>query len=630
MDMQDFPKLFRMLKESRIRYNELTDRIYVPTPREEWLEHMRRRTVAISNDFERNKTIIDDIYDAFHKEELPEEYYEELFFWTKDMYLKDYEDPFMLEKFLLILIPHYEARGDYEHLVFLYLCAGYAYIEMSRIGDSHCGRLSVSYYKKVLHYKDHFGDFQIPENRTYLLTAYCNLVRVEPELGHISLEESYEYWLELKEMRSNPVFCRFDEENPKIPLLSDLTLGDFPKSALMLYRKMKCDDQDLFNKLEKITWDYYFRDGKTNTEVFEKRSDAYYRFVWVLYTEKLITAEDAFRKMNERYQNNKPQIVKLSPEERDPIGQLLNPVDIMVAVLMETDLPKEEKERFAKKYCKDILDTIMHYPRGYDSYTLNTSILNIAINNNMISMLSSDDEKIEFVLQVVVSRQLTTYIHSKMVSSIAEMILEVILEEHPEYLVGISGCETVMEVLAQQEEIRKYTRYAALLHDIGKNAMIDIITTENRKLTDHEFEFLRMHPQLGADMLSANPVFLPYRDIVLGHHKRYDGKGGYPTNFDNVDSVWKPIIDLITICDCIDAATDYLGRNYQRAKSFGTILGELKEGAGTWYHPGYVALMEDSIDLFEKLQDLTEKQREIIFYETYQKYFLSVEEKTGS
>ena len=139
-----------------------------------------------------------------------------------------------------------------------------------------------------------------------------------------------------------------------------------------------------------------------------------------------------------------------------------------------------------------------------------------------------------------------------------------------------------------------------------------------------------MHPQLGADMLSANPVFLPYRDVVLGHHKRYDGKGGYPTNFDNVDSVWKPIIDLITICDCIDAATDYLGRNYQRAKSFGTILGELKEGAGTWYHPGYVALMEDSIDLFEKLQDLTEKQREIIFYETYQKYFLSVEEKTGS
>lgn len=627
MDMQDLPKLFGMLKESRIRYNELTDRIYEPTPREEWLEHMRQRTAAISADFEKNKTIIDDIYEAFHEEELPEEFYEELFFWTKDMYLKDYEDPFMLEKFLLILIPHYEERDDYEHLIFLYLCAGYSYIEMSRIGDAHCGRISVSYYKKILQYKDYFADFRLSENRTYLMTAYCNLVRVEPELGHISLEEAYELWQELKELRSNPIFCQFDEENPKIPLLADLTLNDFQKSALMFYRKMGHDAPELFKKLEKITWDFYFMDGKTNTEVFERQTDAYYRFVWVLYTEKLMSAEKAFQKMNERYQSDKPQIGSLSQEERDPIGQLLNPVDIMIAVLMETNFPNEEKERLVKGYCKDILDTIMHYPRGYHSYTLNTSILNIAINNSTISMLFSDDEKIEFVLQVVVARQLTTYIHSKMVSRIAELILDEILQKYPEYLVGIMGCKTASEVLEKQEEIRKYASYAALLHDIGKNAMIDIITTENRKLTDHEFEFLRMHPQLGADMLSVNPAFLPYRDIVVGHHKRYDGHGGYPENFDNVASPWKPIIDLITICDCADAATDYLGRNYQRAKSFGKILEELKKGAGTWYHPGYVALIEESPELFENLQNLTEKQRESIFYETYHKYFLSVEEK---
>ena len=66
--------------------------------------------------------------------------------------------------------------------------------------------------------------------------------------------------------------------------------------------------------------------------------------------------------------------------------------------------------------------------------------------------------------------------------------------------------------------------------------MIDIITTETRKLTDHEFAFLRMHPQLGANMLSGNPVFLPYQDVVLGHHRTYDGKGGYPKSFQNTES----------------------------------------------------------------------------------------------
>ena len=62
---------------------------------------------------------------------------------------------------------------------------------------------------------------------------------------------------------------------------------------------------------------------------------------------------------------------------------------------------------------------------------------------------------------------------------------------------------------------------------------------------------------------------------MLGHHKTYDGKGGYPLEFDNLNSKYKSAIDLISISDSIDAATDVLGRNYANGKNFYSLLDEL-------------------------------------------------------
>ena len=49
---------------------------------------------------------------------------------------------------------------------------------------------------------------------------------------------------------------------------------------------------------------------------------------------------------------------------------------------------------------------------------------------------------------------------------------------------------------------------------------------------------------------------------MIGHHKDYDGKNGYPVYFDKTKSKYKIIIDLIRIADAIDAGTDCYGRNY--------------------------------------------------------------------
>ena len=68
---------------------------------------------------------------------------------------------------------------------------------------------------------------------------------------------------------------------------------------------------------------------------------------------------------------------------------------------------------------------------------------------------------------------------------------------------------------------------AALLHDIGKLAVPEHILAKPGPLTPDEFQKVRMHPQIGADIIGAVPFPYPVAPLVLGHHERWDGRG-YP------------------------------------------------------------------------------------------------------
>jgi HD-GYP domain-containing protein (c-di-GMP phosphodiesterase class II) len=131
-----------------------------------------------------------------------------------------------------------------------------------------------------------------------------------------------------------------------------------------------------------------------------------------------------------------------------------------------------------------------------------------------------------------------------------------------------------------------------------------------------------MHPDKGYEMLKDEPAFEKYFDIIRGHHRSYDGKTGYPSSFNNLLSPYKPIIDLITVADCVDAATDILGRNYVKGKDFATVYNELKLGSGTLYNPDIVDLIGSNKSLFEDLEYLTSEGRYEVYYRAYRDIIL--------
>lgn len=104
------------------------------------------------------------------------------------------------------------------------------------------------------------------------------------------------------------------------------------------------------------------------------------------------------------------------------------------------------------------------------------------------------------------------------------------------------------------------------------------------------------------------------------HQNFINGQGGYPANFDNTKSKYRPLIDLITICDCLDAATDFYSRNYQRAKSLDQVIEEFKEGALVRYNPDFVNILAKNSKLKDTLADIICNRRGEIYYTIYKIY----------
>ena len=209
-----------------------------------------------------------------------------------------------------------------------------------------------------------------------------------------------------------------------------------------------------------------------------------------------------------------------------------------------------------------------------------------------------------------------TYVHSRMVAYLSRCIANHLLSAEPEQFIGVLGCRDVSEVEEKRDDILSFTYHAALCHDFGKLPMIDTIFIYGRKLLDFEFENIRQHPDLGAHLLGRNESTRRYLDVARGHHRWYDNSRGYPETFDTARSPLKTIIDIVACADCLDAATDTIGRSYNQGKTLEDFQKELSEGSGTRYAP-YLAPLFERPEVQEDLNYLLTEGRQNNYKNTY-------------
>ena len=134
--------------------------------------------------------------------------------------------------------------------------------------------------------------------------------------------------------------------------------------------------------------------------------------------------------------------------------------------------------------------------------------------------------------------------------------------------------------------------FTALLHDVGKIGIPSDIINKVGRLTDEEYEIIKQHPALGAQILESIHE-CPY--LVTGamyHHERYDGKG-YPMRLKGTDI--PETARIIAVADAYDAMTSK--RSYRDAIPQHIVREELVKGMRTQFDPEFAKIMIRLIDL---------------------------------
>jgi putative nucleotidyltransferase with HDIG domain len=143
---------------------------------------------------------------------------------------------------------------------------------------------------------------------------------------------------------------------------------------------------------------------------------------------------------------------------------------------------------------------------------------------------------------------------------------------------------------------------ASFLHDIGKLAVPEYIINKPGKLTPEEFEKMKIHPVVGADILERVKFPCPVVPIVRSHHESWDGSG-YPDGLKGEDI---PIgARVLTAVDCFDAlASD---RPYRKAMSIDDAMAFVKSKAGIQFDPAVVELLAEH---YPRLEEMARQQIE--------------------
>ncbi|MFA5165534.1 MAG: PAS domain S-box protein [Candidatus Omnitrophota bacterium] len=174
-------------------------------------------------------------------------------------------------------------------------------------------------------------------------------------------------------------------------------------------------------------------------------------------------------------------------------------------------------------------------------------------------------------------------------------------EEHSEDMVKYST-EVGRKMGLQDEDIEDI-KHGAMLHDIGKLGISEKILLKRGKLTKKEYDIIKKHPQIGADIIRPVHFLKNVVPIILHHHERYDGYGyGSKLKGDEI-----PVgARIVAVVDVYQALVS--NRPYRKAYSKREALKIIKDESGTHFDPKVVKVFLDILAK-EKEKKITRRQR---------------------
>lgn len=603
--MSDKIQIIRNFKEIYMnnikKYSDYNDSLYQINNFNSWKENLIQRSIVIRTMFKENQDIIDQI-DEILTEGLDDETAYEFLLVIKEFKDKEIHDASIMIKIINYLISFYEPKEKYEILIYLYTLGALEEMEFFlRMDNDSVDINPLLKYQKILALKSKYQELKDITSRRDIFIAYYNLIGPLADLNANIRKDIIKYYEEVTAFYNSDLVQSIDKDNEIIKeemhLINDVFITSFSyfidsdysteqkyfKIVNSLLETEEVDEDQ--KKLIDLAYKYSYGEYDVN-EMIAKLT-----YFFNLYLGDGIKYEGTDENLN-RFCN------------------LFDIAGIILELLRTSVMDPEIKYSYLKKVGFTLLDYIKSVP--YKDFTSYFDDVCSSLYKTLLPFCENIEQKVSLLNLLVLRRQPITYIHSIMVKKITVIIANEMLEYDRnmfKQLIDL-GYDT-------DEKIINYLGNAALFHDIGKCLTVGVINLQNRKLTDEEFKYIKMHPSKSKLLLGDDPAFDTYYDVMLGHHRTYDGKGGYPLDFDNLSSKYKIAIDLIAIADSIDAATDILGRNYTTGKNFYTLLEELKEYKGTRYNPEIIDFISSDEKLKKDLDNVTGRDRASVYYDVY-------------
>lgn len=207
--------------------------------------------------------------------------------------------------------------------------------------------------------------------------------------------------------------------------------------------------------------------------------------------------------------------------------------------------------------------------------------LNMLYEKQVNTVIHAMELKLEQVVQGFIvameAKDAYTFGHSERVSQYAVAIAQ----QLPQY---------------QDENKLKNIRLSGLLHDIGKIHISDDILTKPDKLTKSEFEVVKSHTTIGAQMVEKVEGLEGLKCGVLYHHERWDGKG-YPKGSQGLEIPLEARI--LAVADAFDAMTST--RAYRKGLSFNEAYSQVLTNLGTQFDPNLREAIESAKEAILKI-----------------------------
>ncbi|PQO26678.1 HD-GYP domain-containing protein [Blastopirellula marina] len=175
---------------------------------------------------------------------------------------------------------------------------------------------------------------------------------------------------------------------------------------------------------------------------------------------------------------------------------------------------------------------------------------------------------------------------------------------HSDRVARLSVC--LARQMGQDTDSLNLLYMAGLLHDVGKIGIDDSVLRKPGRLTDAEYEHIKLHPELGYNILKGLKQIEKVLPVVLHHHEQWDGKG-YPYKLKGADT---PLLARITaVADAYDAMSS--DRPYRKGMPEEKVDAIFREGAGHQWDPAVINAFFAARD---ELRDiLSEERAEIRF-----------------